>query len=139
MGERKENILTHSNAIGTALGLQLTGKEYSLDAYGRADNHCRLNESLLFLVEIEMSQRHPEMNVLKVWPYLQNHEDQNIILVQHIIDRTSVSPNRLLLCHWLNDEMAKTLASRFRYHLIIGEVSQNDIAAIKESIKEFNP
>lgn len=137
MGERKSTILNHSSEIATMLGITLTNNEYKLGEWGRADNHVWLTKNLLFLIEIEKSQRHPEMNVLKVWPYLEKNTQLKIILVQHIISEDSVSPNRIRISKWLDIKMASELGSRFNYHLLVNSIKDEEITAIKNSIANF--
>lgn len=134
---RKESILHHCKEIEEKLEIVLAGNELSFDNWGRADNYLRLNENSFLVVEIEMSQRHPEMNVLKIWPYLKNNPKKKVLLIQYLIDENSVSPNRIRLCRWLKEQMEQELSGRFLYHLFVNEIEEVEIGKMKQDLELF--
>src|SRR5215211_2361277 len=102
---RKVKIIGSSNRLAKALGLILVDKELNYGkGIGRADNHC-VQKDWSIVFEIEFAQRHPEMNVIKIWRYLEKHADKKIFLIQHITDTSKVSPNRIELCEWFGAKM----------------------------------
>lgn len=126
----------YSKIIGSRLGIDFIEKEFNYGkGIGRADRFIHLSENKLLVLEIEWAQRHPEMNVLKVWPYLTKNTEKKILLVQYIVDRTSVSPNRIELCNWLGAKMEKDLEGRFEYHLFVDELKDEAIIHLKNTIK----
>jgi hypothetical protein len=134
---RKEKIIKFSNIIGEELGLRLKNSEFNYGkGIGRADNYC-IQNGWIVIFEMEFSQRHPEMNVLKAWPYLEEYPDKKIFLIQHIIDEKSVSPNRISLCKWIGKKMEAENKNRFFYHLIINDLYEKSIIKIKNHLKEL--
>lgn len=118
---RKLKIIEESNLIATKIGLKLVNEEFNYgQGIGRADNHCILNDWIV-IFELEFSQRHPEMNVLKVWPYLNKNVKTKIFLIHHITDTKQVSPNRIALSSFIAEKMKEDLKERFYYFPIINE------------------
>lgn len=138
MGSRKETILKYSKEISQITGITFSDKEFNYGkGIGRADNHYVINSNKVLILEIEASQRHPEMNVLKAWPYLKDNQKKEILLIQYITDTKAVSPNRIELCKWLGAEMTQSLGNRFFYHLIENKITQEDKKGINKLISEF--
>lgn len=135
---RKEKIIHFSNLIGNALGLTLINKELNYGkGIGRADNYCMINNWYI-VIEMEFSQRHPEMNVLKAWPFLDLNPEKKIFLIQHLVDEKSVSPNRIELCNWIGEKMERHNKGRFSYNLIINDFDKNSKRHILKKLKELN-
>lgn len=138
MGTRKETILKCSKQISEKTDLTFAGKEFNYGrGIGRADNYYSVNQDKHVILEIENSQRHPEMNVLKAWPYLKDNPDKEILLIQFITRTDEVSPNRVELCKWLGKEMMQALNNRFLYYLLINEITRTDIENMKQLINRF--
>lgn len=135
---RKAAIHKYSNEIAQRLDLLLENKEFKLGSWGRADNYVKINDRLLILFEVEIQQRHPEMNVLKVWPFLKEVQNINTILIQYIVDSNSCSPNRIRLIHWLQEQMYNEYPDRYRYHMILNSIDEYHIVNIKESIQDLS-
>ncbi len=134
MMNRKERIIYQSGLIGEKLSLTLLNKEFNYGpGIGRADNYCVIKDWIV-VFEMEFSQRHPEMNVMKVWPYLEANPEKKIFLVQHLIDEKSVSPNRIKLCHWMANKIKEQLKDRFNYTLIINDCSEGSLTSIKDHL-----
>ncbi len=133
---RKDKIIKYSNAIASRLDLTLVDKELNYGrGIGRADNYCIINNrSIIF--EIEFSQRHPEMNVLKSWMYLEKNKQEKIFVIQHITNTEAVSPNRVGLCSWLGEKIKKEMNDRFDYYLIKNAIKQQDIVEIKNILRK---
>lgn len=135
---RKEKIIKYSNLIGNQLGLPLKNIELNYGkGIGRADNYCII-KNWHVVIEMEFSQRHPEMNVMKAWPFLENNPKEKVFLIQHLLDDKSVSPNRIKLCKWLGAKMEAQLKGRFYYNLIINDLNPNTITGIKEQMINLN-
>ena len=135
---RKEKIIHYSNIIGNALGLTLNNRELNYGrGIGRADNYCIINNWYV-VIEMEFSQRHPEMNVVKAWPFLDLNPEKRIFLIQHLIDETSVSPNRVKLCSWFGEKMEMQNKGRFFYNLIINDFDEKSLIHISNKLKELN-
>lgn len=138
MGSRKETILKYSTIISQITDITFSDKEFNYGkSIGRADNHYFMSENKMLILEIEASQRHPEMNVLKAWPYLKDNQKKEILLIQYITDTKAVSPNRIELCKWLGLEMTQSLSSRFKYYLITNSITTEDEKTINKLISEF--
>lgn len=135
--KRDEKIIHYSGVLGEKLGLKLRNEEFNYGKeIGRADNYCEISDWTI-VIEMEFSQRHPEMNVLKVWPYLESNPNRKILLVQHLMDEKTVSPNRINLCKWIANKIEGQMKDRFYYRLIINEINQNSLNDIKDCMKKL--
>jgi len=124
-------------ATAQAAGLSLVGKELNYGrGIGRADDYCTF-KGWKVVLEIEISQRHPEMNVLKAWPYLINNTTEKIFLIQHITNTSAVSPNRIQLCNWIGQKMENDLSGRFKYFLILNQLNQPAISQLKNELTKL--
>lgn len=131
-----ERNIFFSNKIGKELGLTLLNKEFSYGrGIGKADNHCYVND-LHVIFEIEYRQRHPEFNVSKVWPYLENNPNERILLIHYITSTREVSPNRIIHSEWIAKKMVKDLNGRFDYYIIKNEISNLNIQELKIRINK---
>ncbi|HRG07308.1 MAG TPA: hypothetical protein PLJ08_01925, partial [Cyclobacteriaceae bacterium] len=100
------------------------------------DDYCTF-KGWKVVLEIEISQRHPEMNVLKAWPYLINNTTEKIFLIQHITNTSAVSPNRIQLCNWIGQKMENDLSGRFKYFLILNQLNQPAISQLKNELTKL--
>lgn len=98
----KENIEI-SEIIGNALGLTFKNEELSLGNWGEVDNWSKLSDCALILVECEKGQKHPNTNILKLYPYLEENTDLEIILIHYFYPENKAPKNRLALCDYLGD------------------------------------
>ena len=88
--------------------------EYSLKGWGEVDFYGYHGE-VLVLVEIEKGQKHPNTNVLKIWPYLEEHPNKSILLIQIIRSENKASKNRINLCRFTGLRLENLFQDRFRY------------------------
>jgi len=138
MGQTQERNILYSNNIARKFGLSLSNSEFNYGpGIGKADNYAIINDWLV-VFEIEYSQRHPEFNVSKVWPYLENNPAQKLFLIQHIVDNKEVSANRIFHCEWMAEKMITSLNDRFMYQLIINDLTDNDIKSLKTMFEVIN-
>ena len=132
---RKDKIISLSNLIAQRIGLTLENKEFNYGkGIGRADNYCITSEYIV-IFELEFSQRHPEMNVLKVWPYLNNNPSKKIFLIHHITDTNFVSPNRIELSSFIAERI-KADTKRFEYFQILNEFDKSKEFELKKILKQ---
>jgi len=135
--KRDEIIILHSNSIARKLGIKLEDKEINYGkGIGRADNHCLMN-GWIIVFEMEFSQRHPEMNVMKVWPYLESNGHKKIFLIHHIQNIKRVSPNRISLSSFIANKIKDSNPERFEYFQILGELDDNKESALKKRLNEL--
>lgn len=137
-GPRKKTIIESSKYIEESLGIKFSGKEFNYGpGIGRADNFVQLNERTLCILEIESSQRHPEMNVLKIWPWIEMNTDKDIILVQYILNSSSVSPNRINLCKWIANKIEEASNNKFHYLLLLEKFEEHQKEKIIGQLKNI--
>ena len=109
-----------SESLSRELGLVFSNRKFKLEGWGEADNFSYLSSTRLLLLEVETSQKHPNTNVLKLWPYLEDHEDQSVILVQTFFhDSPGLKSNRGELASWLASKMSEILGGRFFYFRLV--------------------
>lgn len=123
--------------IATKIRVTLKDEELNYGpGIGRADNYCKKNEWLI-VFEIELKQRHPEMNVIKAWRYLEANPEKKILLIHFITDTNEVSPNRVELCDWIGEKMMKYLNDRFRYRLFKNLLPEERLNLLKQEIEKL--
>lgn len=96
-----------------------------------ADFCCVLPSHSFLILEIEASgQKHPNTNVLKVWPYLTENPETSVILVHAFLSSNpQLSGSRGRLCTWLAREMEVQLGRRFRYVRVV--ISADDFSVLE--------
>lgn len=72
------------------------------------------------LLELETGQKHPDTNVLKVWPYLEAHQGMVAVLIQ-VFDAGAQNEkgNRGRLASWVAEKMTAALGKRVSYDRLI--------------------
>lgn len=105
--------------VAKALDLPAVPKGLALDGWGRADRHWALGGGRYVFLEVETSQRHPTTNVLKYWPWLEEHPTDRAILVHAFVEPIGISPNRLRLAQWIGERIARDVSGRFWYRRIV--------------------
>lgn len=110
----KENIVI-SQAIEKALGITFSNEEFSLDGWGDVDNWCQLSNDILVLLECEKGQKHPNTNVLKLYPYLEEFPLVHIILIHYFFPENKAPKNRVRLCHFVGEKLEAEFGVRFQY------------------------
>ena len=110
----KENIII-SDTIGKTLGITFNNKEFSLGNWGEVDNWCELLDDTIILLECERGQKHPNTNVLKLYPYLEENSDIKVLLVHYFYPENKAPKNRSALCDFFGAKMEQMFAERFIY------------------------
>lgn len=123
--------------IANNIGIVPEDREFNYGkGIGRADNYCQKNDWLI-VFEIELNQRHPEMNVMKAWRFLEENTDKKMILVHFITNTSKVSPNRIELCQWVGNRMEKYLPDRFKYQLFKNNLNKDKLTQLKLAISKL--
>lgn len=111
-----------------------------LGTWGRADRCVVLTPHRWLLLEVEGTQKHPNTNVLKVWPYLEEHPELSIALI-HVFAETApnLQSNRGRLAQWLARRMESQFGGRFEYHrvLINGAGGAVSLESLRQSLASF--
>ncbi len=94
-------------------------EEFRLDSWGSSDFYC-YNGDVLVLLEVEKGQKHPNTNVLKVWPYLEQNEKEKILFIHVIRPENNAPKNRLGLCTFTGEKLEVIFKRRFAYVFING-------------------
>ncbi|MDZ7742221.1 MAG: hypothetical protein U5Q03_10825 [Bacteroidota bacterium] len=100
--------------IAEKLGFDFNPEEYSLDGWGDVDFFAIEND-VSILLEVEKGQKHPNTNVLKIWPYLEDNPDQKILLIQLIRPENKAPKNRIKLCKFTGRKIEEMFPNRFAY------------------------
>lgn len=106
---------TVSRIIGEALAIRFKNEEFRLLAWGDTDNYCRISDNAYVLVECERGQKHPNTNVLKLFPYLEESQDIKIVLLHYFYPENKAPKNRLSLCDFIAKKMEQQFPGRFQY------------------------
>jgi hypothetical protein len=100
--------------ISNALPFSFEPEEFKLGKWGNVDFYCK-QDDILVLLEVEKGQKHPNTNVLKVWPFLEENPDQKVLLIQLIREENNAPKNRLLLCKHTGRKLMELFPGRFEY------------------------
>lgn len=110
----KENIAI-SETIAKALGITFINEEFSLGKWGDVDNWCELSHDTIVLLECEKGQKHPNTNVLKLYPYLEENSEIKVLLIHYFYPENAAPKNRLALCDFLGGKLEQQFSGRFQY------------------------
>jgi hypothetical protein len=102
------------------------------------DGKNKLSNNTYLYFEIEKGQNHPDTNVLKYWPVLEENHELKIILVQWIIKKPR-SKNRWELSKFVGAKMENILAGRFNYCFLEydEETNINKLESLKTLLIEY--
>ena len=100
--------------IAHKLDIEFEPSEFKLDEWGNVDFYYK-KDNLLVLLEVEKSQKHPNTNVAKVWPYLEENPKIKVLLIQIIREENRAPRNRIALCDFLGQKMENVFPDRFRF------------------------
>ena len=123
--------------IANQLGIEFQLEEYKLGKWGNADFFYK-KDYLLVLLEVEKGQKHPNTNVIKLWPYLEDNPELKVLLIQIIRDENKAPKNRLALCKYFGKRMEQEFPDRFRFvhrrwhRDLVNEIKEQVINKMKE-------
>ena len=115
MKKTKNENIDISRILENELGVSFSNYEFKLDSWGDVDNYCELNNGDLLLLECEQGQKHPNTNVLKLYPYLEQHPKKRIVLIHYFFPENKSPKNRLALCDFIAKKMEILFNGRFQY------------------------
>ena len=138
MSKKDENKV--ANLICQILNLEFE-KGIKLGKWGIADKHAKINDKKFLFLEVETSQKHPDTNVLKYWPYLEENRKIKIFLIHSFLtNEINRNGSRINLAEWLANKLQKRFGKRFYYHRIFVSQDYKNIAdkkLLKEKIEQF--
>ena len=120
--------------LGRETGVKFSGSTFHLGGWGQVDDYAKLDHNRYLFLEVETGQKHPDTNVLKVWPYIEANPKVSVVLAQAFFpDSPGYSSNRGKLGCWLGNRLEGHFGPRFRYHrLIIAPDSCGVVEGLKE-------
>jgi hypothetical protein len=121
--------------IARELRVSFSGRKFSLGGWGEIDDYVDLGRDRFLFLEVETGQKHPNTNVLKVWPFLEANATASIVLVQAFFpDSPGCNSSRGRLGCWLGDKLQALLPGRFSYHRLI---VARDSCSVVEGLSEL--
>jgi hypothetical protein len=111
----KENIAI-SQFIENTLGITFINEEFSLGKWGETDNWCQVSHDRLILLECEKSQKHPNTNVLKIYPYLEEFPKVQIIFLHYFFLKIKLPKTAWLFAISLGKSLNMNLESDFNMY-----------------------
>jgi hypothetical protein len=106
--------------LAERLNLRFEDKRQPVDQWGHADGLAILPNGVSLVLEVEAKQKHPTTNVLKYWPYLENHEDRRIVLGHCFFpDSPGLASSRGKLALWLGERLEQIFEGRFFYQRLV--------------------
>lgn len=104
-----------SEIIGKELSVRFENKEWQLGSWGDVDNYCVLGRDKYLLLECERGQKHPNTNVLKLYPYLEDNKEVTLTLLHYFFPENKAPKNRVALCHFISKKIEEAFPGRFLY------------------------
>lgn len=99
--------------------IKFENHEFSLNGWGDVDNYVVIDKNTFIFLECENAQKHPNTNVLKLFPYLEENPEISITLIHFFFKENKAPNNRLALCDFIADKMKTQFGDRFNYKKII--------------------
>jgi len=109
-----------SNFIAEQIKIDFTGKQYKLNTWGQVDKWIELEDNIHVFIEIETKQKHPNTNVMKLWPYLEENSEIRIFLIQTFFPNSpGMKSNRGRLGEWIAEKLKQLFPKRFEYSKLV--------------------
>lgn len=117
---KRTNIqnLAVSKNIEDQLKITFENFEFNLNGWGDVDNYAVIGENSYVFLECEFGQKHPNTNVLKLYPFLEENSEISVTLIHFFFKENKAPKNRLNLCSFIADKMKKEFGNRFNYKII---------------------
>ena len=126
-----------NHPISASLPYEFHFDELSLAGWGTVDFHAQ-ERGVLILLEVENTQKHPNTNVTKIWPYLECELTKKILLIHVFTNKNTASPNRVKLCSFIGDKLESLYPDRFRYYKYNWpETNDSDLLSIATKLNEL--
>jgi hypothetical protein len=123
--------------ISQQIQIEVKGRQFSLHTWGNVDSWMEVRPNCYVFVEIEASQKHPNTNVLKLWPFLEEELQSKIFLIQtYFPNSPGLVSNRGRLAEWVAAKIKATFPDRFEYHKLIID-GKNDTIELEKILKEI--
>jgi hypothetical protein len=141
MSNTKETENKIAKLLARKLDVKFKSEPFPHQEWGKPDKWAQLSPNKYLLLEVEEGQTHPDTNVLKVWPYLEDHPKHRIFLIQAFFrKRRSRNSSRARLGEWIGGKLKQLFSKQFYYRKItIGENNKiiNDQGSLKEEFRKF--
>ena len=108
-----------SSEIEKQLNIKFENFEFKLGSWGEVDNYSIIDTNTIVFLECEKGKKHPNTNVLKLYPYLEENPEIKITLIHYFFKENKTPKNRLALCDFIVNKMRKKFGNRFTYKKII--------------------
>lgn len=115
MKRTNQDIIKIAQSIGEELNVKFNHEEFSLNGWGEVDDYAIVNENYFILLECENSQKHPNTNVLKLFPFLEENSNLTIKLYHIFLKKNKAPKNRIKLCDFVAEKMKLNFGARFSY------------------------
>jgi len=139
----KSDEMKVTKYVSKKLKINFANSKFILDGWGQVDNYCKINDDAYLFLEVETKQKHPCTNVLKLYPFLEEHKNLKIILVQYYFTSSpGLTSNRGKLSFWLGMKLQELFKNRFYYFREVFEedtlTSNKQIFSLLQTIKSKN-
>lgn len=122
-----------SAIVGKELGIRFQDREFSLGKWGDVDNYCEVASNRYVLMECENAQKHPNTNVLKLYPYLEENPGVSIILLHYFFPKNQAPKSRRMLCDYIANKIEQEFRGRFQYISL-----PTDVTLIEAALNQKN-
>lgn len=107
-----------SAIIEKQLSIKFENFEFNLQGWGEVDNYAVVGENSYVFLECEFGQKHPNTNVLKLYPFLEENPQISVTLIHFFFREKKTPKNRLKLCSFIAEKMKNEFGNRFNYKMI---------------------
>jgi len=135
MAKCNENEI--ATIIARETGVSLQGRK-DLGVWGKTDESSKLSPDRFLFFEIEAGQKHPNTNVLKLWPYLEENPGASVILAQVFVEGSACcDSSRGKLASWLGAKLESIFPDRFRYCRLLFSRERHCLIDGLDSLKDL--
>ncbi|RKD12364.1 hypothetical protein BCY91_11975 [Pelobium manganitolerans] len=113
-----------SNSIELHLNMKFEDYEFQLNDWGESDNYCQIDDNTFIFLECECTQKHPNTNILKYWPFLEENKDYKVILFHYFYPENKAPKNRIRLCRFTASKLEAIFQERFQYVYLCEDINQ---------------
>lgn len=129
-----------SEMLTKMTGIIFSEGKYKLGNWGEVDKWSQIIDNTFIFLEVETIQKHPNTNILKVWPYLDENINVRVFHIQAFFSNSpGINSNRGRLAEWTANKIKLEIGKRYEYCKIILDEShiQENINSLLRSINNF--
>lgn len=136
----KTDEISISQFFETYLHKKFENNKYVLNKWGQVDDWIQIDNNTFVFLEVETSQKHPNTNVLKLWPFLEENKNIRVFLIQAFFyNSPGVNSSRGRLGEWTGKKFEDIFPSRFKYNKVVFNKDKLELNStkLKDELDKF--